>query len=237
MRPFEPDQPPDIVSPLLEFLLAMRGYMIVAIALIAIGLLLMWARPAHAEEVWVKPDLPCTPGLSDFARASGSQGLVAAGVWWCDLPDGLHMRYATYTFGSASELLGAMEAAFSSGGEDIGPEILKFWRRPPTAAEMEVVTRIELKHQPHCYVVGSAATAAVLVSTAQGTIGAAKMDAAGVGIRAAVAAPVSCYGRLAKETVKRYCAAENLTDTKGRRIDGDAWVACKIERAPGGGWQ
>ena len=212
--------------------LDLRLPLFVAFCLIVLGLLLR-AGAAKGEE-WTKPDLPCTPGLSDFARAHGAEGLVVAGVFWCDLPDGLHTRYATYTFGSVSQMVTAL-TSFQSGGEDIGPQILKFWIRAPTPAEMEVVAKVEIAHAPRCYVVGTAATAAILTSNAQGFISTAKLDASGVGIRVTVAAPLSC-DRLAKETSKRYCNAATLTDTKARRVEGDAWAPCKIERAPAGGW-
>lgn len=212
--------------------LDLRLPMFIALCLIVTGLLL---RVARADE-WTPPDHPCTPTLSDYHHAYAIEGGVVAAVWWCDQPAGLETRWISGTAPGAITPMTQAQALIAIAGSDPLELLKKAIVRESTPSEMALVVKIELAHQPHCYVIGTAATAAVLTQTAQGTLGPPKLDAAGVGIRVVVAAPVGCNYRLAKETSKRYCSAENLTDTKVRRIEGDAWIACKIERAPAGGW-
>jgi hypothetical protein len=214
---------------------------ILALILLAAFAALMFLPPAHADE-WTPADQPCTPTVSDYDHAYQIDGAVAAAVWWCDQPDGLYTRFIA---GTSPSTIGAKEqgeflaklAMLQLSGTDPLELIKRVIVREATPAEAELVAKIEIAHAPHCYVIGTAATAAVLTQTAQGTLGPAKLDAAGVGIRVPVGAPVSCADRLAKETLKRYCSAATLTDTKGRRVEAETWVACKIERAPAGGWQ
>lgn len=195
----------------------------------------LWCSRADAAE-WTPPHLSCIPTLSDFDHAYRIKDAVVAGVWWCDQPDGLQTFWVSGTAPGAITPKTQAEALLQIAGKDPEELLKRVVIRESTPSEMELVAQIEIAHAPHCYVIGTAATAAVLTQTAQGTLGPPKQDAAGVGKRVAVAAPVGCNYRLAKETLKRYCSAENLTDTKGRRIEGDAWVSCKIERAPAAGW-
>lgn len=208
--------------------------LILAAAMEILGVLL-WCNRAAAQ-AWLPPDQPCTPGLSDYDHAYKIEGAVVAAVWWCDMPAGVETRWVSGTAPGAITPQTQANALLTISGTDTLELIKRLIVRPSTPSEMELVAKIEVSHAPHCYVTGTAATAAVLTQTVQGTLGPAKLDTAGVGIRVAVAAPVGCNYRLAKETAKRYCSAENLTDSKLRRIQGDAWVACKIERAPAAGW-
>jgi hypothetical protein len=219
---------------------ALRKLVTGVFVLMLMELLTLWLVAAHAGD-WTPADQPCTPTVSDYDHAYQIDGAVAAFVWWCDQPDGLHTRFIA---GTAPSTIGAKEQAEFLGklamlqlsGTDPLELIKRAIVREPTPAELEVVAKIEIAHAPHCYVVGTAATAPVLTQTAQGTLGPAKLDASGVGIRVPVGVPVSCADRLAKETLKRYCSAATLTDTKGRRVEGEGFVACKIERAPSQGW-
>src|SRR5262245_57674017 len=92
--------------------------------LLALGMLLLifvlgyCVERAHADE-WTPPDQPCTPTVSDFHHAYEVSGNIAAAVWWCDLPDGLHMRWISGTAPSgssaAAQLLSGLAAVQLSG--------------------------------------------------------------------------------------------------------------------------
>jgi len=215
----------------------LQGLLLVAAVLVAIGLLLKPGRAGSAESApWQPPEFRCFPPISDYDHAYRIQDAVAAIVWWCDMPDGL------YTFWVAGTVPGGItpktqaDALLEIAGKDPAELIKRVVVREPTPSEMELATQIQLSHAPRCYVTGTAATAAVLTANAQGTISAAKLDTQGVTVRVPVGVPVACWDRLAKETAKRYCSAETLTDTKGRRVEPETWVPCKIERAPAAGW-
>lgn len=210
------------------------GVGLALVAILAIGVFVLPAKARAAE--WSPPQYNCIPTVSDFDHAYRIRDAIAAAVWWCDMPEGL------YTWSVAGTVPGGItpktqaDALLAIAGKDPGELLKRVVVRDHTPSEAELVAQIELSHAPRCYVVGTAATAAVLTANAQGAIGAAKLDAQGVGVRVAVGAPVACYDRLAKETAKRYCSAATLTDTKGRRVEPETWIACKIERAPAAGW-
>lgn len=215
---------------------ALMKIALTTLALLALELAAIWAlRPAQAAEQY-PVDLKCVPSVSDYDHAYMIEGAVAALVWWCDQPDGLYTGWVAGTVPGGITPKTQADALLEIGGKDPGELLRKIIVREATPSEMELVARIEIAHSPRCYVTGTAATAAVLTASAQGTLGEPKLDSAGVGVRVAVGAPVGCQDRLAKETAKRYCGASTLTDSKGRLVAAETWVACKIERAPREGW-
>lgn len=193
-------------------------------------------NPAHAQE-YQPPDLPCIPTVSDFDTFYQSRGQTFAIVWWCDLADGIHTRYWTTSGPAKTEGERIISDTLRLAGRDPYAFTLKAYKRDSTPTELELVLDIEATHAPRCYVVASGKTTAVLTSTAQHTIGPAKKDAVGVGIAIAAGTGITCVDRLSKEPDKRYCNAIGATDSKQRKIEGDAWVPCRLERAPTEGWQ
>jgi hypothetical protein len=208
--------------------------MFVAFVLVMLGVLL--ERANAAESAWQPPEFRCIPTVSDYDHAYRIRDAVAALVFWCDLTDGLHTYWVAGALPGGVTPKTQAEALRQIAGKDPAELLRRFVVRESTPSEMELVAEIEIAHAPRCYVIGTSITAGVLTANAQGTISTAKLDAQGVGIRVAVGAPVACEERLAKETLKRYCKADNLTDTKGRRVGEGGYIACKIERAPADGW-
>lgn len=229
-RSIEPAEP----APMQNSARRLVVMLILCAALELLGLL-MYARTVSAAE-WSPPQYSCIPTLTDFDHAYRIKDAVVAGVFWCDQPDGLQTFWVSGTTPGAITPKTQADALLQIAGKDPEELLERVVVRASTPSEMELVAQIEIAHAPHCYLTGTSGTAAVLTQTAQGTLGPPKLDAAGVGIRVAVGTPVGCNYRLAKETLKRYCSAENLTDSKLRRIEGDAWSACKMERAPAAGW-
>lgn len=203
------------------------------LATILLGMLAIAGHRASAEE-WQPPELPCIPTVSDYDTYYRVEGKTFAIVWWCDLADGLYTRWWTAQIGASSP---GVAEVLRLAGRDPDTFAAQAYKRESTAAEMRLVKEIEMTHAPRCYVVGSGKTTALLTSTAQHTISVAKRDAAGTTISIAAGQQVACMSRLPKELAKRYCEVRGSMDTKQRLIEGDAWAACRIERAPIEGWQ
>lgn len=198
-----------------------------------VGLLAIVADRALAED-WSRPELKCLPTVTDYDRYGEVRNGLFAVLWWCDVDDGLYTHW--YTGRVLPQRPDIVAETIKLAGRD-PLKLEQLMTRASTAAETALRLDIEAAHAPRCYVIGGAATAAVITETAQHTAGAAKLDSAGVGIRIKVGTGVMCQDRIAKELDKRYCNVGGATDSKARVIDGDAWAACKIERAPVEGWQ
>lgn len=205
-----------------------------AAVLVAFGLGLLMAQSVKAED-WRAPDLPCVPTVSDYEHGYKIEGAAFAIVWWCDDDTGLLTRWYTGTAPGAVTPASQAAALVSLAGRDPEAFLAAAFKRESTPSEMELVRAVEAQREPRCYVTGTGSTAAVVTGTAQHAVGPAKLDATGVAVRIPVGQRVQCMSRLAKEP-RRYCEVTSAPDSKQRLIEGEAFAACKIERAPKDGW-
>lgn len=214
--------------------------LMIGTCLIAIGLLL-YARHASADDAWQLPRASCYPIVSELtgtlieAKPVMREGTDAI-VWWCHTATGIEEDYRV------GELGGPCEKAFRKAVTSL--DIAALWSidsvcftRPALADELALVTRAEQLYEPRCAYAGTAHATQVLSKAMDGAIGPVRMDGAGRVIRWATAPDrPSCYQWIVAGS-KRWCSVTGLTDTMGREIGPDSYVACRIERAPAEGWK
>lgn len=203
---------------------------------LTIALLCLLIDKATAED-WTPPDHPCIPTVSDYDHAYKVEGAAFAVLWWCDEEDGLYTRWFTGTVPGAVTPETQAAAIVQLAGKDPFDFLQRAYKRPSSPSEMELVNQLQAERGPRCYVQAAGKTTAVLTSTAQYTISTPLKDEQGVTVSIAANTPVACVSRLPKELTKRYCNCIAATDTKGRAIVGDAWVLCRMVKAPAEGWQ
>jgi hypothetical protein len=211
-----------------------RPYLFVACCLIAIGLL-MFARHSAAAEPFALPKPSCYPiplvsaGLIDARLQMRAEADV--GIWWCETPTGMEEHYRAGNFGRPCEECFRVDITVSQ----LWDMDRAAFRRAITAAESEQLALAESLYEPRCAIdAGTAAATGVRDWTAEG-MGVIRLDDKGVQIRIDTTKRASCYDWRV-QAGKRYCSVAGLEDTKGRELDSNSFVACRIERAPAAGW-
>lgn len=206
--------------------------------LIGLGLLL-YARHARADDAWQLPPASCYPVVSELtgtlidARPLMRDG-VDVGIWWCDTASGIEENYRVGEYGGICER--CFRAAIQSLWDLYQLDRVTF-NRPVTQAESLLVAKAEQLYEPRCAYAGSAKTTQVLSKDMDGTIGLARLDAAGRLIRWATQPDRPSCDQWIVAGAKRWCSVTGLSDTAGREIGPDSYVACRIERAPSEGWK
>lgn len=201
--------------------------------------LLMYVRHAAADEPWQLTPPSCYPIVSTLtgtlidARPMMRDG-TDAGVWWCDVPDGIEENYRIGEYGGICER--CFRLAISSLRDLFQLDRVTFNRPATTDEFMQLVAKADRLYEPRCAYAGTGLTTQVLGKNLDGTIGPARTDAVGKTIRWYTKPNVpSCYQWI-RSGSKRWCTVTGRTDTAGREIGPDSYVACRIELAPKQGW-